>query len=250
MPDILAEVLALEGLAWIIGATFLAGLVRGFSGFGTALIYVPIAAQYLSPIWVIITIALMDVAGPAPNLPKVWKDRTSGDLVRMFVGVLVGLPIGLALLTMVDPNVFRYTVSILALLLLVLLLSGFRYRGAVRPSMLYGIGGASGFLGGVAGIPGPPMIMFYMTSTLPVAVIRANATLFLVGYDVILVAMVAVQGLLNGVPLVLGLFLTLPNMLGNYVGGLIFNPDYQRVYRAVAYLLVAATAISSLPFWS
>lgn len=250
MPDLLAGVLSLEGLPWLIAATFVAGLVRGFSGFGTALVYVPIAAQFIPPLWAVMTLALMDLAGPAPMLPKVWKDRHQRDLMRLFAGVIVGLPIGLALLVVVDPNIFRYGVSALSLLMLIILFTGLRYRGDVRPPMIYGVGGASGFLGGVAGIPGPPVILFYMASPHRPAVIRANTTLFLLGYDILLITVLAVQSLLSAVPVLLGILLTLPNMLGIALGSAIFNPDYEKTYRTVAYLLIAGAAISSLPIWS
>ncbi|SHI81925.1 hypothetical protein SAMN05444000_103145 [Shimia gijangensis] len=249
MPDLLAEIWSLEGLSWLIVAAFLAGMVRGFSGFGNGLIYIPIAAQFVSPVWAVMTMGLMDIAGPAPMLAKVWKDRHQRDLLRLFVGTIIGLPIGLALLVAVDPNVFRYSVSILSLMVLAILLAGLRYRGEVRPPMLFGIGAASGFLGGTAGIPGPPVILFYMASPHQPAVIRANTTLYLLGYDTLLIGFLAIQSMLSVVPVLLGILLTIPNMVGNMIGAAVFHPDYEKTYRAVAYLLIACAAISSLPFW-
>lgn len=250
MPDLWAGVWAVDGLPWLVAITFVAGLVRGFSGFGTALIYMPVAAQFISPVWAIMTLALMDIAGPAPNLPKVWKDRHPSDLMRLFVGTLVGLPIGLALLLAVDPTLFRYAVSGLALAMLALLLSGYRYQGTIRPPMLYGIGGSAGFLGGIAGLPGPPVILLYMASLHGAAVIRANTMLFLMGYDILLIATLGVQGMMAGVPVLLGVLLTVPNMLGNLAGGAIFRPGYEKTYRSVAYAIIAASALSGLPIWS
>ena len=50
MPEILSEALALPGLWLLILGALVAGIVRGFSGFGTAMIYLPIAAQVMPPI--------------------------------------------------------------------------------------------------------------------------------------------------------------------------------------------------------
>ena len=52
----------------ILGAT-LAGLVRGFSGFGTAMVFIPIAGQVLSPIATLTVLFVMDLIGPIPNVP-------------------------------------------------------------------------------------------------------------------------------------------------------------------------------------
>ncbi|PSL21673.1 sulfite exporter TauE/SafE family protein [Shimia abyssi] len=248
--DIWAQVQTVEGLPYIIAIAFVAGLVRGFSGFGTAMIYLPVAGQFLPPVWAIITLVMMDLLGPLPNVPRVWRDAHKRDLARLFAGVVVIMPLGIAVLLVVDPAVFRYIVSVFALILLVILISGFRYRGTVRAPALYGIGGVSGFLGGVAGMPGPPVILFYMASPHGPAVIRANTMLFLIGYDIILSVMFGFQGLLAAVPVVLGLSLTVPNLLGNYLGGKIFRPEHEKTYRMVAYAIIAASAISGLPFLS
>ena len=250
MPDILSEVLAIEGLPWIVAITFVAGMVRGFSGFGTAMIYLPVAGQFLPPVWAIITLGIMDLVGPLPLVPKVWKDAHRRDLGRLFLGALVMMPVGIAVLLMVNPDVFRYVVSCLALGLLAILLSGFRYRGTLKPAMLYGIGGTSGFLGGVAGMPGPPVILFYMASPHGPAVIRANTMLFLIGYDLLILCLFLIKGLLLLAPLVLGIILILPNLLGNMAGAAIFRPELEKTYRVVAYAVIAASAISGLPIWN
>mgnify|MGYP004045007789 CR=1 FL=1 len=44
--------------------------VRGFSGFGSALIFMPLAGQFLPPLWCIMTLVAMDIFGPVPNLPR------------------------------------------------------------------------------------------------------------------------------------------------------------------------------------
>ena len=44
----LAEILGREGVGLLFGIVLVAGLVRGFAGFGTALVFVPVAARILS----------------------------------------------------------------------------------------------------------------------------------------------------------------------------------------------------------
>ena len=54
MTTFIDQVLSFDGLAWLIITVIFAGIVRGFSGFGTALIFMPIAASVTSPVWAII----------------------------------------------------------------------------------------------------------------------------------------------------------------------------------------------------
>ncbi len=236
-------------LTLLVGAAFLAGLVRGFSGFGSALVYLPLAAQVLTPFEALTTIVIFDLIGPLPIVRRASRQCEKTDLLRLFAGLVVALPIGLFILTLASPEAFRFAVSLVAIFLLVCLVSGFRYRGTLTPPMIYGTGAMSGFLQGVAGLPGPPVILLYMASTRPVQVIRANTFIFLFATDVVLLPALAIFDKLNASAIALGVLLIAPNLLGGLVGARLFRPDYERVYRSIAYTIIAASAISGLPIW-
>lgn len=237
-------------LLLLSGACFLAATVRGFAGFGTALVYLPLAAQVLSPFQAITTLVVFDLIGPLPLVRRAVRDCETRDLVRLVSGLVLALPLGLYALTMIPPEIFRYGVSIIALALLVCLVSGLRYGGPLSPPLIYATGGMAGFLQGVVGLPGPPVILLYMASTLPVQVIRANTFLFLMATDLVLLPMLALFGRLDLSALLLGAALVVPNMLGSVLGGWLFRPGLEKIYRALAYAIIAASALSGLPIWT
>ncbi|OAN68420.1 hypothetical protein A8B83_03190 [Rhodobacteraceae bacterium EhC02] len=249
MPDALDAALAFDGLGWLIAGTVLAGFVRGFSGFGTALVFMPVAGQLMSPIWALTVLVVMDLFGPIPNLPRARRDGNPREVALLCVAMILALPLGLMVLTSIRPELFRYAVSTLALLVPVLLLAGLRYRGPLSAPILLGTGGLSGFLGGVVGVPGPPVILLYLASTRLAAQVRANILIYLFIFDIVLIAVLALQDRLEAVPVILGLLLALPVMLANMAGAAIFRPERERLYRAAAYVVIAAAAISGLPLW-
>ncbi len=249
MPETLSGLLSIGGLGWIVAAAFLAGLVRGFAGFGTALVFLPVATQTLPPFWAITAVAFMDIGGPLPNLRGAWRAADRGDLVRLLAGLVVCLPLGLWMLGLMEPDTFRWAVCLVSLAMLAVLATGLRYRGDVTGAMVVAAGAGGGFLGGVAGVPGPPVILFYMARPLPAAAIRATVLLFLFLYDLVLTVYLGLGGVLDAVPVVLGLALTLPNMAGNWLGGWLFVPGRDLLYRRSAYALIAAAALSGLPVW-
>jgi len=246
MPDLLAQALALPGLGWLLAAAFAAGLVRGFSGFGTALVFLPIAAQIVDPVWAVVILIVMDIAGPLPAIPRALKEGHPKDLARLSLATLITIPLGLWALFAVDATVFKVGISATSLLMLAVLLSGWRYRGHVTPRLVWVTGGTAGFLGGAVGVPGPPVILLYMASAHPPKVIRSNTTAYLYFYDWIMVGAFLVTGQLLGLPLVLGLLALVPNLAGNLLGGALFNPEHARIYRAVAYTLIALSSFSAL----
>ncbi|MGP6085706.1 sulfite exporter TauE/SafE family protein [Antarctobacter jejuensis] len=247
MPDVFGP--APEGLGWIVFAAFLAGLVRGFTGFGSGLVFLPVAAQFLPPFGAILTMTLMDLFGPVPILRRAWGDVDRGDLKRLVLGCGLCLPLGLWILTQVPPDAFQWAVSLLALAMLLVLSLGLRYRGTVERRMVTAIGATAGVLGGMAGLPGPPVILFYMSRPLPVRMIRATILLFLLAYDLMLVGYMGAFGRLEGSFFLFGLAMALPNMMGNWVGGRLFDPAKERLYRGVAYVLILMAALSGLPVW-
>ncbi len=245
----MSEAFATEGLWLLITGALLAGVVRGFAGFGTAMIYLPFAAQVLGPFEALTTLIIKDLTAPLIHVPRALRDGTPGDLLRLGLGALLALPFGVWVLSLVMPEVFRWGVSLVALTLLAMLILGVRYRGQLTNAILYGTGALGGFLAGAVGLPGPPIIMLYMASTLPAAAVRANLTLYLIMADVLMLIVLAWNGFLVASAVALGVLIILPYLLGNWVGALLFRPDLEGLYRRVAYAIIAGSAILGLPIW-
>lgn len=250
MPDLIAAALALPGLWWLVGAIVAAGLVRGFTGFGSALIIMPAAASVLDPFAALAFLTVVEFWGPLPNLRDAWRTGAPREAARLLVGAAVGLPLGLWGLSMLDPAMFGWAVSVIVLILLALVMSGWRYAGTLRPAGTVGVGATGGFLGGIAGVPGPPVIMLYMASAQPIAVIRANFLLYLFGFDVLMATIFVIADLLDPLAIVVGLLLVPLYMCANVLGAKLFDPRAERLFRAVAYIVIATSAIVGLPIWS
>ncbi len=186
MPDTLASALATQGLIWLVGAVFIAGLVRGFAGFGSAMIIMPVASSVLSPVEAVIFLIAAELIGPLPNVPAAWREGAPRDVGLLILGALLALPLGIWSLSMMSATVFGWIVSLSVITLLLLTASGWRLRGGLTRRLTVGAGALGGFMTGFAGLPGPPVIMLYMASTLPVSVIRANFLLYLVALDLLL----------------------------------------------------------------
>lgn len=249
MPEVVSAALAADGLLFLALGAFLAGIVRGFTGFGTAMVFMPIAAQFLGPFEALTVMLVMDLVAPLMHVPRALKDGHPRDVLRLGAGAVVAVPLGVFLLTLIEPVVFRWGVSVTAFTLLVLLIAGVRYRGVLTKKLIYVAGGFGGLLAGSVGLPGPPVIMLYMASTLPVSAVRANLTLYLILADLILVGVLWVGGFLVFAALMLGVLMIAPYLAGNWAGAVLFRPEAEKIYRWVAYLIIAGSAISGMPIW-
>tara|TARA_R110002096_G_scaffold120749_9_gene261651 strand:+ start:16910 stop:17671 length:762 start_codon:yes stop_codon:yes gene_type:complete len=243
------QALSFDGLPLLIVAVFLAGLVRGFAGFGTAMVFVPIAATVISPVWAIIIMITFDLFGPVALLPRAWRDGEPRDVGLLGIGAVIGLSIGIYFLTRMEPNSFRWLVSGLSMTMLVLLISGWRYRNPLNALMTCLVGFISGLLTGIAALPGPPVILSYMSSPRRPEVIRGNTMLYLFFVDVLSIIMFGIKGLLVALPVAIGLILAVPYAIAGLVGARMFDPSKEHIYRRVAYGLIAGSAILGLPIW-
>lgn len=249
MIDAISSVAGPEAVLWLSTGALLAGIVRGFTGFGTAMVYLPVAAQFLTPFEALTTLLMMDLTGPLIHVRRALRDGQTGDVARLGAGAILAIPLGVWVLSLVAPEVFRWTISIAALVLLALLARGIRYRGTLGPRMIFGTGALGGFMAGSTGLPGPPVIMLYMASSLPVTAIRANLMLYLILSDVLMLAVLGVSGYLVATAVMLGALMILPYTFGNWVGARLFRPEAERYYRLAAYAIIAGSALSGLPVW-
>jgi len=134
----------------ICAIALVSGIARGFSGFGSALIFMPLASSIAAPRLVAALLLIIDFIGSAPLIPNAWKQADRKATAIMALGALVGVPIGTWLLSRLEPVTTRWIISVFVFALLLLLLSGWRYRGKDHAAISIGIGGLSGFCSGLA----------------------------------------------------------------------------------------------------
>src|ERR1700692_2612885 len=167
----------------ICAIAFVSGTARGFSGFGSALIFMPLASSLAAPRLVAGLLLIIDFVAAAPLLPNAWKHADRKATAVMVAGALVGVPVGTWFLSRLDPVTTRWIISGFVFALLMLLLSGWRYRGKDHPAISVGIGGLSGFCSGLAQTGGPPIVGYWLGRPVASVIARANILLFFAAFD-------------------------------------------------------------------
>src|SRR6186713_2916879 len=78
----------------ICAVAFVSGTARGFSGFGSALIFMPLASSMAAPKLVAALLLIIDFVAAAPLLPGAWEKADRKATAIIVFGALIGVPIG------------------------------------------------------------------------------------------------------------------------------------------------------------
>ena len=241
-----ADVSGTAALA-ICAIAFISGTARGFSGFGSALIFMPLASSVGSPRLVAALLLIIDFVAAAPLLPNAWRHADRKATAIIVLGALIGVPLGTYLLTRLDPVTTRWIISGFVAALLVLLLSGWRYRGKDHVALSIGIGALSGFGSGLAQTGGPPIVGYWLGRPIPSKIARANILLFFGASDFFSAVSYAVSGLITIDAIKFSLVIGPVYAIAVKFGASLFGRASEALFRGICYALIAAAVIVGLP---
>jgi uncharacterized membrane protein YfcA len=250
MPDALAAVLADPGLPFVCLVSLVAGLVYGFAGFGSALIFMPLATLFVTPPVAVAAFSMSALASLATVVPGAWKVADRRTVFLMIGACVLFTPLGVLALRFAPAEVIRTGIGVLTLLTLAALLAGWRVPVGAGLRARLGIGAVSGLTGGSTGLNGPPVILFNLgTEGQAVAVTRGNLAVFLTLSSLTFLPQLWLQGLLPPPALWLGVILLVPYGIGTGIGTWLFRPGWAWFYRRFAYALIGAAGLAALPVW-
>jgi len=241
MPDLLA-------LSFLTAAAIAlaAGMVRGFAGFGAAMVMTPAFSAIYGPAVGISLCLLLEIAVALPLLPRAIKYVNWHRIAVLLLAAIIGAPLGNLVLTQVAAEPMRWAISAIVLTAVALLASGWRFHGAWRAPVTLGIGATSGFLNGLSGMAGPPIAFYYLAGNETATRVRANLTTYFIFVDLAALMVFLARGMVHWDTAVLALWLTPAVIAGGLLGERLFPLASEVFYRRLALGLLVGVAIGSL----
>ena len=241
MPEILAAPFIIAAIV-----AFIAGMVRGFAGFGAAMLMTPAFSALYGPAVGIALCLLLEIVVALPLLLPVVRLVDWRRIGLLLLAAVAAIPSGNLALTWIDPQPMRWLISAIVLAAVAMLASGWRYAG--RPNLVATLaaGACSGFLNGLSGMAGPPVIFYYLAGTEAAALVRANLTTYFVFVDLATLAVFTARQLIGWDTALQALVLAPAVIAGGMAGGRLFPLASERFYRRLALGLLVAVAIGVL----
>lgn len=157
-------------------AIFVAGVLRGFTGFGAGMVIVPALSLIYTPPVAVATLVMIEIVATAQLMPRLVPHVEWRTVLPLGAMACLGLPIGAWALLNADPAVMRRVIGVVVLFSAFVLSCGVRFSIAPGRAIAAGAGALSGVLSGATGVGGPPIILFYLSGPQNKMIARASIT--------------------------------------------------------------------------
>jgi uncharacterized membrane protein YfcA len=222
-------------------AILAAGFIRGFTGFGFALLAVPALSLLVEPAIAVPCSLVLQTLASTQQIGKVWRSADWVSVRPLLIGAAVGSPLGLWGLSTLPAGPMRIVIGAVVLAAAVLLWRGGRLPHGIPAPATLGVGALSGLLNGATAMGGPPVVVYYLALPVGVAVGRASLMVFFLFVSLLSLVLASAAGLVGVGTLLFCAVMLAPMLVGNWLGDRFFARGGGAHYRraALAVLLVA-----------
>jgi uncharacterized protein len=227
-------------------AVALAGLVRGLSGFGGALVMAPVLSLLYGPAPAVAMTIGIELVGYLQLLPGAAPHIRWREVAPMGAAALAALPLGVWLVLHLPPETMRRAIGAIVAVLAALLMLGWRARQRPGLPAALGVSALSGLLEGLSGTPGPPVVLYLYVGPDSAATNRHQLIGYFALLDVAAVLLFGAQGAFAGGALVRALLLVPVSVLATWLGGHLFRRAREALLRWLALVLILAIGLFGL----
>ena len=145
-----------ENYFLIVLVILFSGFIRGFLGFGSGLITIPILSYLYSPVFAMVFNIAIEIPATIYLTYVGAKSCKFKEISPMFFSMMLTIPIGTIFLVSVNEQLIKIIMSILVIFFVVLIATGWKLKAAVTNYVHTNSGVISGLMQGATGMGGPP----------------------------------------------------------------------------------------------
>ena len=227
-------------------AVLLAGFLRGLTGFGFALVAVPIVSTLVEPQIVVPMILIHGTVTSIPLLIHARHEMQPLHIWPLMAGSIIGAPFGSYLLLVLDADILRLLIGIVAFGFAVLFAIGFSHKIAHERIAFVPVGFLSGLLNGSSSLAGPPVILFFANQGIPPMVFRANILALFFATNIATISAFIIGGLFSTDAFLLSFVFGPSLIIGTTIGARYSRRVNVRLFRNIALTVVMGSGIVAI----
>ena len=233
-------------IAVALVAALTAAFVRGLAGFGMAILLVPVLGLAIPPREAVVVANWLALLIGLVGLRAILGASEKSAFQISAVAVLA-TPLGVWLLAIADPSLARLLIALIALgsFALVLLPKKPAHYAPSLPET-GGTGLLSGVLTGFAGMPGLPVVPYYLRREIPAGLARASMMTIFLATSLAGVVSASALGVATLREPTLAAILFPAVLLGNWLGHLAFGKISDKAWRSFTGIVLGLSALAAL----
>ncbi len=213
------------------GVVFVAGIVRGFSGFALSALFMASVAAVIPPVELIPICYILEVTASLIMFRGGVQDADMKIVWGLAIGSAIGIPLGLYATTSIPVELSKLIALciILSLATAQLLRTGPKFLASTTG--LYASGVTAGVVSGLASVGGMVIALYVLGREAPPRTMRASLVMFLfIGMFTSLVYLLGF-GVMNKLAISRGLSLAPIVAIGVLIGSRFFRPSLENIYK-------------------
>lgn len=225
---------------------FAASVLRGFTGFGFGLAAVPLLTLALPPTQVVPFVTVLQVLVGLSGLRTAWRIANWRAVLGLAPGLVLGIPVGLVILTRVPPNGVRLVIGLLIAISVIVLWRRLTLPPRPSRSLTLGAGVLSGVMNGLASMGGPPVVVYLLAVSSDAAIVRASSIVYFLFASTVTAFPMALKGLVDREIMIWSVASIPVLLVGSALGSWAFErapPHYHRLTALVVLCILAVALI-------
>lgn len=179
---------------YLVAVMAVAAFARGYSGFGAPALVVTGGSLVVAPHQLVPLILMLDVVASVAQLRGVLDDIAWRRLGMLLLGSLIGTPLGVEALGLIEPNTARIMVALYVIGISMALLRGWRLQRPVGDVGMIILGFLCGFITGLIAMGGMIVATFMTADGTKPAAMRATLIAYFLPLDGFAVLLFAREG--------------------------------------------------------
>lgn len=244
----LANQAGYPALGIIAGAAIIGGFIRGFVGFGGAMVVVLAVSMTIDPKTAVATACLSGLPTMLQLLPAAFRSSERKFVIPFGAATFAAAPLGAMVLVALDPALMKLAIALLVLAMTFMLFRGWRTAKAANPVFLASAGAGAGFIQGMAGVGGPPAVAVALSRPGTTEQQRANVIGAVSSLNLCSIVPLYLYGLFTPPVILLSLLVFPVYSLAAWAGARFFGGKGAPLYRNAALVVLASMSAVTLIF--
>ena len=222
------------------------GFLRGFIGFGSGLLMIPILSYFYSPVFAMVFNIVIEIPATIYLTFVGIKKSNLREITPMMFTMMLTIPFGTIFLVSVDEQIIRTLMSLLLIFFVILIATGWRIKSTITKYVLVLGGVISGLMQGATGMGGPPYVTVLLSKNDSDDVARANILVITSGLVISAIISLYYFGLFTKDILLTGAISAPIYVFATYIGTKFFNYSGNKYFRNSSLIALGVVGLATL----